>query len=89
MVVGLVALHTRFETIVRQCFGNAPQFQSVLKDSFASVVNADARVARLLAKYTHDLMHKSSKKMDDGALEAVLEVGVCFHAACTHTHTHA
>jgi cullin 1 len=75
LVQSLIDLHDRFNTVIRECFGDAPVFQRALKTAFEEFTNRDQRVSKLLAKYVDDVLKKGTKlnvKDIDSTLENVV-----------------
>ena len=74
LVKDLIALHKRYNDIVKLCFKSSQVFQRALKSAFESFVNEGDSVSRLLARYSHGVLSKSSKssKGSDETLDQIV-----------------
>jgi len=69
----LLDLKKKYDSFVKESFGEAKEFQTCLKAAFESFINKDTRTAQFLSLYVDELFKKTVKGLTDADIEAKLE----------------
>ncbi len=77
----IINTYEYYSRLVKECFGDSPEFYSALGDACRIFINALPRAAEWLAHYAHRLLDKEFKESrigEDARYQALDQVGFLF-----------